>query len=320
MFHASNSWSGGWGSGSDGSRRYRSRAYCGTLRGSALRRQRGNAGGAGYGVEGRAPDGFPAERGERTGRWAAWSAAAGPARVRPAFAVRISFCPFAPAKRECGRCGIRCGRGVRRMGFPPKGASAPGDGRHGARRRGLRAFALRLPCGFRFARLRRQRGNAGGAGYGVGEACAGWVSRRKGRARRAMGGMERGGGACARSPCVCRADFVLPVCAGKEGMRAVQDTVWEMLAQDGFPVERGACAPGDGRHGARRRGLRALLHAAVKQAARIGEIRRRPRLERGEDTVAQGGRFHRKGQRIVFQAAKLVQPVAHIDRQRVVQP
>ena len=114
--------------------------------------------------------------------------------------------------------------------------------------------------------------------------------------------------------------FVVLRCAGKEGMRAVRDTVWEMLAQDGFPVERGACAPGDGRHGARRRGLRALLHAAVKQAARIGEIRRRPRLERGEDTVAQGGRFHRKGQRIVFQAAKLVQPVAHIDRQRVVQP
>ena len=138
----------------------------------------------------------------RAGRWTAWSAAAGPARVRPAFAVRISFCPFAPAKRECGRCGIRCGR----------------------------------------------------------------------------------------------------------------------CAPDGFSAEGGACAPGDGRHGARRRGRRALLHAAVKQAARIGEIRRRPRLERGEDTVAQGGRFHRKGQRIVFQAAKLVQPVAHIDRQRVVQP
>gem|GEM_PF-6818740 len=146
--------------------------------------------------------------------------------------------------RCAGKEGMRAVRdtvwkGARRMGFPPKGASAPGDGRHGARRRGLRAFALRLPCGFRFARLRRQRGNAGGAGYGVGEACAGWVSRRKGRARRAMGGMERGGGACARSPCVCRADFVLPVCAGKEGMRAVRDTVWEMRAPDGFPAERG---------------------------------------------------------------------------------
>ncbi len=180
--------------------------------------------------------------------------------------------------------------------------------------------AARIVGRFVVLRCAGKVGNAGGEGYGVGDARAGWVSRRKGRARRAMDGMERGGGACARSPCVCRADFVLPVCAGKEGMRAVRDTVWEMRAPDGFSAERGACAPGDGRHGARRRGLRALLHAAVKQAARIGEIRRRPRLERGEDTVAQGGRFHRKGQRIVFQAAKLVQPVAHIDRQRVVQP
>ena len=42
---------------------------------------------------------------------------------------------------------------------------------------------------------------------GVGEARAGWVSRRKGRARRALGGMERGGGAYARSPCACSANL-----------------------------------------------------------------------------------------------------------------
>ena len=48
--------------------------------------------------ERRAPDGFPAERGERAGRWAAWSAAAGPARVRPALAVRICVLPVCAGK------------------------------------------------------------------------------------------------------------------------------------------------------------------------------------------------------------------------------
>ena len=105
--------------------------------------------------------------------------------------------------RCAGKEGMRAVRdtvwkGARRMGFPPKGASAPGDGRHGARRRGLRAFALRLPCGFRFARLRRQRGNAGGAGYGVGDVRRMGFPPKGALARRAMGGMERGGGAGAR--------------------------------------------------------------------------------------------------------------------------